>query len=32
LEEATRLVEQSYQIEPSPPRERRPLVHRIIGE
>ncbi len=32
LEEARRLVEQSYRIEPSAPRERRPLVHRVIGE
>jgi len=32
LSEARRLVEQSYRIEPSAPRQRRPLVHRVIGE
>ena len=32
LEEARRLVEQSYRIEPSAPRGPRPLVHRVIGE
>jgi pyrimidine-nucleoside phosphorylase len=31
LEEAQRLVETAYQIEPQPPRELPPLVHRVIG-
>jgi pyrimidine-nucleoside phosphorylase len=31
LAEARRLVEQSYRIEPSAPREARPLIHRVIG-
>ena len=32
LSEARRLIEQSYRIESSAPRQRRPLVHRVIGE
>ncbi|MBI3671122.1 MAG: thymidine phosphorylase [Acidobacteria bacterium] len=32
LAEARQLIEQSYRIEPSKPRETRPLVHRVIGE
>jgi len=32
LAEARRLVEESYRIEPSAPRQPRPLVHRVIGE
>ena len=32
LAEAKRLIEQSYRIEPFAPRERRPLVHHVIGE
>lgn len=31
LEEAKRLVEQSYRIEPEGPKEKRRLVHRVIG-
>jgi len=31
LAEARRLVEQGYRVEGAPPREKRPLVHRVIG-
>jgi pyrimidine-nucleoside phosphorylase len=31
LEEAQRLVETAYRVEPQPPRELPPLVHRVIG-
>jgi pyrimidine-nucleoside phosphorylase len=31
LEEAQRLVETAYLIEPQPPKELPPLVHRVIG-
>ena len=32
LQEARQLIEQSYCIEPSPPRALPPLVHRVIGQ
>ncbi len=31
LAEARRLVEQGYCVEGAPPREKRPLVHRVVG-
>ncbi len=32
LERARPLIEQSYRIEASPPTQRRPLIHRVIGD
>jgi pyrimidine-nucleoside phosphorylase len=32
LERARPLIEQSYRIEASPPMQRRPIIHRVIGD